>query len=49
MHALRGCGARNAIVYARGDNAYPIPARMYQSLGFEAYARTWTYYRSPLA
>jgi ribosomal protein S18 acetylase RimI-like enzyme len=46
MGALRELGARTAIVYARGDEAYPIPARMYRGLGFETYARTWTYRRS---
>jgi ribosomal protein S18 acetylase RimI-like enzyme len=45
MHALRDAGAEQAIVYARGDAAYPGPIRLYQALGFEPYARTLTFTR----
>jgi ribosomal protein S18 acetylase RimI-like enzyme len=43
MQALLARGARTVVVYARGDEAYPIPAALYRSLGFEVYARTLTY------
>jgi ribosomal protein S18 acetylase RimI-like enzyme len=40
---LRAHGAETAIVYARGDPAYPAPRRLYESIGFRAYAgrRSW--------
>jgi ribosomal protein S18 acetylase RimI-like enzyme len=40
---LRAHGAEIAIVYARGDSAYPAPRRLYESIGFHAYAsrRSW--------
>jgi ribosomal protein S18 acetylase RimI-like enzyme len=40
MHRLRAAGASTAIVYARGDAAYPVPARLYEALGFRAGDRT---------
>jgi ribosomal protein S18 acetylase RimI-like enzyme len=46
MHRLRAEGADEVMVYARGDEAYPVPARLYGSLGFRAGARTETYTRS---
>ena len=33
-------GATRAVVYARGDAAYPAPKLLYESLGFRAHART---------
>lgn len=39
-------GATTAVVYARGDAAYPAPKRLYESLGFRAHARTIVY-RTP--
>lgn len=45
LHALRRHGAKSAVVYPRGDNAYPVPAKVYGSLGFQPYARTRTYSR----
>lgn len=45
MHALRAAGAEQAIVYARGDAAYPGPISLYHGLGFEPYARTLTFTR----
>ena len=38
-------GANMAVVYARGDAAYPAPKLLYESLGFRAHARTITYRR----
>ncbi len=46
LHALRRHGAKNAVVYPRGDDAYPVPAKVYGSLGFRPYARTLNYSRS---
>ncbi|GAA2351590.1 GNAT family N-acetyltransferase [Streptomyces violaceusniger] len=43
LHALRDVGASTAIVYPRGDAAYPIPQILYQGMGFRPYARTRTY------
>ena len=43
LHALRALGAREAIVYPRGDAEYPVPAQLYRRLGFAPYARTRTY------
>lgn len=45
LHALKAAGADSAVVYPRGDDAYPVPARLYGSLGFEPQARTVTYTR----
>ena len=36
-------GARTAVVYARGDEAYPAPLRLYRSLGFEPVAAQHRY------
>jgi hypothetical protein len=40
-------GGHRAIVYSRGDAAYPIPKRLYGSSGFTAYTRTHTYVGTP--
>lgn len=48
LEALRRAeerGARNAVVYARGDDAYPAPLRLYRSLGFEPVAAQHRYAR----
>lgn len=45
LHALRRAGATRAVVYARGDAAYPVPKRLYFGLGFRPIARTVTYGR----
>ena len=45
LHALKNLGAGSAVVYPRGDDAYPIPARLYSSMGFVPHARTVTYSR----
>lgn len=46
MGAARAVGAREAIVYARGDEAYPLPRHLYAKLGFVRYGRTRTYART---
>jgi ribosomal protein S18 acetylase RimI-like enzyme len=33
-------GATRAVVYARGDDVYQLPKRLYESLGFAQHART---------
>ncbi|UNO43509.1 GNAT family N-acetyltransferase [Streptomyces sp. MST-110588] len=43
LHAFAAAGGRRAIVYCRGDAAYPLPRRLYISLGFTPYTRTYTY------
>jgi GNAT superfamily N-acetyltransferase len=43
LHALRDAGATEAIVYPRGDPAYPIPQAQYQGMGFRPYTRTRTH------
>jgi hypothetical protein len=45
VHALRRAGASRAVVYARGDAAYPVPKRLYFGLGLRPVARTVTYGR----
>jgi ribosomal protein S18 acetylase RimI-like enzyme len=42
---LRERGAGSAIVYARGDAAYPAPLRLYESIGFRAVTRSVTFRR----
>src|SRR5262249_29222166 len=46
LHALRAAGATRAVVYPRGDRAYPIPRQLYFGLGFRPVAQTVTYGRS---
>jgi ribosomal protein S18 acetylase RimI-like enzyme len=46
LHAFAAAGGRRAVVYSRGDAAYPVPKRLYQSLGFAPYNRT-DWYRQP--
>ncbi len=43
--ALRDAGATQAVVYPRGDDAYPVARRLYFGLGFQPVARTVTYCR----
>ena len=45
LRRLREEGAERAVVYARGDAAYPAPRLLYESLGFRARARTLTFRR----
>jgi ribosomal protein S18 acetylase RimI-like enzyme len=49
LHALREAGAQLALVGPRGDEAYPVPRRLYFSLGFQTYARSYGYARKRLA
>lgn len=46
LHALAAAGGRTAMVTPRGDDGYPGPMRLYQSLGFRPGARTVTWTRS---
>lgn len=43
MHAAKAAGATKAIVYPRGDDAYPVPGKLYSRLGFAPYGKTLTY------
>jgi GNAT superfamily N-acetyltransferase len=43
LHAFRDAGATHAMVYARGDDGYPIPRHVYTTLGFQPRGRTVTY------
>lgn len=46
LRAFRDAGGERAIVYARGDDDYPVPRQVYAALGFRARGRTVTY-RAP--
>jgi ribosomal protein S18 acetylase RimI-like enzyme len=43
LRALREAGGRTALVYARGDDDYPIPKQVYAAIGFTSHARTLRY------
>jgi ribosomal protein S18 acetylase RimI-like enzyme len=45
LRRLHEEGANIAVVYSRGDAAYPAPKLLYESLGFRAHARTINYRR----
>ncbi|MFC6017075.1 GNAT family N-acetyltransferase [Plantactinospora solaniradicis] len=45
LRAFRDAGAETAVVYARGDDAYPVPKQLYAALGFAPHARTVSYRR----
>ena len=45
LHQARAAGARTAIVGCRGDDDYPIPRRLYWSIGFSPIARDIAYVR----
>jgi len=45
LHALRDAGATRAVVYPRGDGAYPVARQLYLGLGFRPVARTVTFCR----
>ncbi|MEU7133401.1 GNAT family N-acetyltransferase [Streptomyces sp. NPDC046261] len=47
LHAFARAGGRRAIVYSRGDAAYPVPKRLYESMGFTTYTRTHTFLGRP--
>lgn len=42
---LARLGARAAIVYARGDAAYPGPKQLYESIGFRQHTSSRTFRR----
>jgi ribosomal protein S18 acetylase RimI-like enzyme len=46
---LRDLGAASALIACRGDAAYPIPARLYESLGFREVSRSLAYRRNKAA
>jgi ribosomal protein S18 acetylase RimI-like enzyme len=46
MHAARDEGAATMIVACRGDDAAPVPRRLYASVGFRPIARDVTYRRT---
>lgn len=39
LHAARAAGAKQAVVAPRGDDGYPVPARLFSGLGFDYTAR----------
>src|SRR5262245_14892441 len=39
LHAFAAAGGERAVVYSRGDAAYPVPRLVYGSLGFVEFAR----------
>ena len=43
LHRLREAGAHTAVVYARGDAAYPAAKLLYESLAFVQHVRTRTF------
>ena len=43
LHAFAAAGAKVATVSPRGDDAYPIPKLVYESIGFREDSRTHTY------
>ncbi|MEU8918837.1 GNAT family N-acetyltransferase [Streptomyces nigrescens] len=43
LQAFAEAGGRRAVVQCRGDAEYPVPKRLYESLGFTPYTRTHTY------
>ncbi len=47
LHQLKAEGARLALVYARGDDLYPVPRQVYGNLGFSIVTRTRTFVRTP--
>ncbi len=47
LQRLRDEGATEALVGCRGDEAYPIPRRLYESVGFREIARSVSYGRPP--
>jgi ribosomal protein S18 acetylase RimI-like enzyme len=40
LRRLRDAGAERAIVLCRGDAAYPVPKRLYESVGFRQHSRS---------
>jgi predicted N-acetyltransferase YhbS len=46
LHAARDLGATTGLVCPRGDDDYPVPARVYRAIGFRPGARTVTLTRA---
>lgn len=46
LHRLKSRGASAAVVYARGDAAYPAPKRLYEAIGFRSVASVVTFRRT---
>ncbi|WP_367128212.1 GNAT family N-acetyltransferase [Saccharothrix sp. HUAS TT1] len=47
LHALRDLGAHTAVAHARGDDAHPVPAHLYRSVGFLPTGQRTLTYRRP--
>ncbi|TJZ57531.1 GNAT family N-acetyltransferase [Streptomyces piniterrae] len=47
LHAFADAGGHRAVVCSRGDADYPVPKRLYESMGFAEYTRTRTYVGRP--
>jgi hypothetical protein len=47
LRKLSGLGATTAAVQCRGDDAYPVPKRLYESIGFAELTRDWVFRNSP--
>lgn len=45
LHRLRAEGATEALVACRGDAAYPVPRKLYESVGFREWSRYLPYRR----
>ena len=45
LHRLREEGATRALVACRGDASYPVPCKLYESVGFRAFSRYPAYRR----
>jgi hypothetical protein len=43
LHTFRSLGAINAVILPRGDQSYPAPKRLYQSIGYQPGPRTVLY------
>jgi ribosomal protein S18 acetylase RimI-like enzyme len=43
LQQLRSLGATQALVQSRGDAEYPVPSRLYESVGFALWGRTLAY------
>lgn len=43
LQRLREAGAETAVVMCRGDAAYPVPKRLYESVGFRQHDRSVTF------
>ena len=46
LRRLRKLGATSALVACRGDAAYPIPCKLYESIGFREVSRSLAFRRT---